>query len=89
MSDAEIAVRLQALAAIKLHPRETIENRTLLARGERMVEESQGEARDAIAMAVSLFEKVLERQEPSEIDEARARLVGSLDWYEGGLFADE
>ncbi|MFD1949743.1 Hsp70 family protein [Sphingomonas arantia] len=89
MSEAEIATRLKALSAIKLHPRETIENRTLLARGERMVEEAQGDAREAIAMAVSQFEAVLERQDPAQVGAARDQLRGQLDWYEGRVFADD
>ncbi len=89
MSEAEIATRLAALAEIKLHPRETIENRTLLARGERMVEEAQGDLRDRIAMAVATFERIVERQDLREIEEARERLRAHLDWYDVGIFADD
>lgn len=82
MPEAEVAVRLAALAAIKLHPRETMEHRALLARGERMVEESRGQTREELGKAVSSFELALDTQEPRGINKAADALRACLMWAE-------
>ncbi|WP_331644046.1 molecular chaperone HscC [Luteibacter sp.] len=64
MSDEEIARRLAALAALKIHPRDTLENRTLLARAERMYEQLLGTARDHVGQMIAHFEQVLASQDP-------------------------
>jgi molecular chaperone HscC len=72
MTPEEIRQRLKKLEAIKIHPRETLENRTVLARGERLFAESLGDVRESVRRAVARFEVVLSRREPREIDKARA-----------------
>jgi molecular chaperone HscC len=63
MPPEEIARRLGALAALKIHPRDTLENRTLLARAERMYEQLLGPARDHVGKMILRFEQALTTQD--------------------------
>jgi molecular chaperone HscC len=67
MSKAEIEASLARLQSIKIHPRERTENRLLLARAERMYEESLGERRAIIQQGINQFEYILEKQNDKEI----------------------
>ncbi|HOJ78319.1 MAG TPA: molecular chaperone HscC [Bacillota bacterium] len=67
MSEAEIKERLKALEALKIHPRDKTENRLLLARGERLYEETLGETRNQIAAALIEFENALNSQDEKQI----------------------
>jgi len=67
MSKAEIEASLVRLASIKIHPRERTENRLLLARAERMYEESLGDKRSVIMDGIYRFEFVLGKQDDKEI----------------------
>jgi molecular chaperone HscC len=84
LSPEEMKARLRALQALKVHPREQMENRTLLARGDRLFAESLGEKRMLVAAAVARFEAVLARQDPREIERARQELARQLDELEQG-----
>ena len=59
----EIARRLEALAALKVHPRDTLENRTLLARAERLYEQLLGQGRDHLGQMILRFEQTLATQD--------------------------
>ncbi|MDQ0010955.1 molecular chaperone HscC [Luteibacter jiangsuensis] len=63
MPAEEIAQRLQALSALKIHPRDTLEYRTLLARAERLHEQLPGELRERLGRIVLRFEQVLATQD--------------------------
>jgi molecular chaperone HscC len=82
-SEAEVAKRREALAALKVHPREEAANAAALARGERCYESFIGERRDFVGQLILAFESVLERQDPREIATARAELERQLDGLEG------
>jgi molecular chaperone HscC len=82
----EIAKRLAALAKLKLHPRDDIANRTLIARAERLYEERLGDTRAMIGEAISVLAVALERQKPDEIDRARKKLSEMLDELDRGFF---
>jgi molecular chaperone HscC len=82
MSAEEIKRRLEALEALKIHPREKLENRTVLARGERLFEESLGELREHVGRLLARFEAVLASQEAREIDKARVELSRELSRVE-------
>jgi molecular chaperone HscC len=84
LSADEIRERLRQLQALKIHPREKMENRTLLARGERMFQESLGERRQLVAGLLARFDAVLARQDPREIERARQQLARELDELEQG-----
>ncbi len=78
----EIQRRLRELESLKVHPREQMENRTILARGERLFEESLGERRKQIAALLARFDAVMARQDSREIERARKELGRELDTLE-------
>jgi molecular chaperone HscC len=82
LSKEEIAIRLKALEGLKIHPRDTLENRTLLARAERVYEEALGDLRDYVGMQITVFEKSLESQDLKEAEAARTELTAFLDEVE-------
>jgi molecular chaperone HscC len=82
----EIKKRLADLAKLKMHPRDDIHNRTLLARAERLYEERLGDVRATIGEAISTFSIALERQKPEEIEQARRKLSDMLDELDRGFF---
>jgi molecular chaperone HscC len=84
--EEEIAKRRETLAALKVHPRESAANMAALARAERCYEGFIGERREAIGRMMLDFEAVLERQEPRQIDAARAEMERHLDALEGERF---
>jgi len=67
LSEEEIADRFEALSALKIHPRDRLENRTLLARGERMYQQLRGDQREWLGSQIALFEKILESQDQRTI----------------------
>ncbi|HEX3046263.1 MAG TPA: molecular chaperone HscC [Bacillota bacterium] len=82
MTEAEIEARLQMLKDIKIHPRERTENRLLLARGERLYEESLGEEREYVARLLARFEAVLLSQDDRNVKKLAAELKAALDELE-------
>ena len=70
----EVASRLAVLAAIKVHPREQAENRTLMARGKRLYEERLGTVRDEIGEALASFQAALATQDLELIQKTRKYL---------------
>lgn len=79
MSKEEIEDRLEALKEIKIHPREKNENKFLIAKGERLYEESIGYVRAEIAHKLQWFENILEKQDEKEIREAAKELKEIFD----------
>ncbi|KAG9576560.1 hypothetical protein KCV01_g17370, partial [Aureobasidium melanogenum] len=67
MSPDEIAKRLAALSALKIHPRDTLENRTLLARAERLYEQLLGDMREHVGQMILHFEQTLATQDIQRI----------------------
>lgn len=82
MTEEEIKERMLALKDIKIHPRDKTENRLLLARGERLYEESLGEMRDYIAKLLSEFERILSTQDSRLIEKNAKLLTERLDELE-------
>jgi molecular chaperone HscC len=82
MTEQEIEERLKALQLLKIHPREKTENRLLLARGERMYEESLRDVRSYISEILQEFESVLALQDERMIKEAAEELKTALDEIE-------
>jgi molecular chaperone HscC len=82
LTKEEIEKRLAGLAALKLHPRDEIVNKQLMARAERVYEESLGEIRDAIAQRLAHFRSVVGRQDRHEIGRVRTEFDGFLDHLE-------
>lgn len=67
------------LSTLKIHPREALPNRTLLARLERAWMQSLGEDREQLAGWLDAFTAVLSRQQPLEIASHRSQLNKALD----------
>ena len=74
----EIARRLATLSALKIHPRDTLENRTLLARAERLYEQLLGGARDQVGQSILHFEQVLASQDERLIARDAAQFRDAL-----------
>ena len=83
---AELERRRAALAALKVHPRETEAVRALLARAGRCIEAAIGDERRMLDSATSRFEAELDTQDPRAIREASAELEQVLDQFEGRSF---
>jgi len=78
--------RRQALAALKVHPRDAARNAATLARARRCYESFLGEKRFAIGQALDMFESELQRQDLRAIESARASVEALLDRLEGERF---
>ena len=82
LSEAEIKERLLALDKIKLHPRDSLEVRTLLARADRLYQLSRGEMREWLAVQINQFESVVETQNGREIKSQQQHFIKILDDFE-------
>jgi molecular chaperone HscC len=85
LTPEQIAERLQALAELKVHPRDQQVNTLLVARLERLYQEHLGETREVVAHWASQFQQVLDSQDPKRIREARSALNERLAELERGL----
>lgn len=81
--DSSLADRRAALAALKVHPRDTEANRAALARAERCWEGHLGQTRDMVDQWIAAFQAALESQDPRVAERARQDLVAALDELEG------
>jgi molecular chaperone HscC len=82
----EIAARREALAALKVHPRDDAANAALLARAARVYEGFIGERRDYVGHLMLELEAALERQDPKGIELARREIEERLNELEGERF---
>lgn len=82
LTEAEAEERMRQLAHLKQNPRDEEANRLVLLRGERLYEESYTLDREAINQALMKFERVLSRQDRTEIARARKELTHLLDEIE-------
>jgi molecular chaperone HscC len=67
------------MAKLKIHPRDDMKTRALVARAARLFEERLGDTRAVIGRALGRLEAALDRQEPEEIEAAGAALSALLD----------
>jgi molecular chaperone HscC len=82
-SMAGLEHRRAVLAALKQHPREADANKAALARAARCYEKFLGDTRSYISHITGQFEAVLDKQDPREVEHARAELMKALDQLEG------
>jgi molecular chaperone HscC len=82
MTKEQIEARLAELKDIKIHPRDRTENRLLIARGERLYEESLGDRREMIARLIQQFEMQLQTQNEQVVKQAAEALKEQLDQIE-------
>jgi len=74
LSEKDKKASLAKLSKIKFHPRESEENRAIIARGERIYESSLNDKREYIANILAQFEKILDKQNTQEIKKAREKI---------------
>ena len=82
LAPEEIARRLAALEALKVHPRDQQVNTLLLARLDRLYQESLGDGRDHIAALANHFQQMLDTQDEHRIREARGDISQRLAHFE-------
>ncbi|WP_416422811.1 molecular chaperone HscC [Pseudomonas sp. App30] len=86
LSPEEIQQRLQALSQLKVHPRDQQVNTVLVARLERLYQESLGDMRQQINHWASQFQQVLDTQDERQIREVRHDLTERLSEVDRGLW---
>jgi molecular chaperone HscC len=86
MTPAQVEQRLAELSELKIHPRDRIENRTLVAQADRLYEQLLGQDREYLAQHVAAFQAVLDRQEPVATLRAREVLLQVMAQLEGGSY---
>jgi molecular chaperone HscC len=87
LTPEEIAARSAGLAKLKIHPREEAENRTVLARAERLYEECLGETREALGRWIATFRVIIERQDGRQIQACRSDLIKLMETVEKSAFS--
>lgn len=86
MTPEQIEQRFAELADLKIHPREQMENRTLVTRADRLYEQSLGDVRQYLAAHTANFQVALETQDPNTIRKARQALDEVLRQVESESF---
>ncbi|SDI47014.1 molecular chaperone HscC [Pseudomonas delhiensis] len=86
LSPEEVRQRLAELASLKVHPRNQQVNTLLLARLERLYQESLGEARSQLAQLAGAFQQVLAEQDPARIEAMREAVQVRLDEIEQSVW---
>ena len=79
LDEAALQAAHEKLAALKIHPREQTENRTLLARAERLYTQRLGDERQAIGHRIAIFTAALDSQDKRLIREAAQELQDYLN----------
>ena len=82
LTEDDIKASKQKLSKLKFHPRESEENRTLIARAERLYESALEERRDYIGSLLSEFDQILEKQNPQEIQRTAQKMREILEQLE-------
>lgn len=82
LAPEEITRRLAALQALKVHPRDQQANTLLLARLDRLYQESLGESREFIAGMANYFQQMLETQDEQLIRKARSEISQRLAHFD-------
>lgn len=89
LSEDELDRRFKVLAALKLHPREQIESKTLIARAERLYAEQTPQNRELLRRWIKQFEiEILDQRlrEPSSVRSAFSERLDSMERSPFGNF---
>jgi molecular chaperone HscC len=84
LSKEQIQALLEKLEKLKIHPRDQSLNKAVLCRAERLYEEMLGDTRDYIGDQITMFQTLLDSQNPEEIDNACKKFIELLDTIENG-----
>lgn len=82
LSDEEIQERIQALSNLKMHPRDSLEVRTALARADRLYQQNKADVRDWIGNHIGHFETIVETQDNKLIAQHLKPFLEMLDQLE-------
>jgi molecular chaperone HscC len=82
LSPAQIEQRFAELAELKIHPRDQIENRALVARADRLYEQALGDLRHYLADCTARFQAALDTQDNAVVRRARGDFKALLDEVE-------
>lgn len=82
LNKEEVAQRLTSLQALKVHPRERQVNSLLVARLDRLFQESLGDQRMYVGELAAHFQHALDSQDEQRIREAYTEIVRHLDELE-------
>lgn len=82
-SEADFIKRRKQLEALKIHPRDQAANAATLARVNQLFENRLGHERQIVGEWIAQFEAVLARQDPRDIEAARAELDKAIDAMDG------
>lgn len=83
---ASLEARRDALAKLKIHPRDEAENMAIMARAERCYEGFLAERRDYVRDLIQQFQIAIDGQDPRTIDAARKEISQRLDDLEGDRY---
>nr|WP_198980263.1 molecular chaperone HscC [Herbaspirillum sp. ASV7] len=82
MTQEQIQQRLAELAELKIHPRDQMQTRTLLARADRLYEQSLGDRRHFLSQMIARYQAVLETQDSHLIRKEHVQVSQLLDQIE-------
>lgn len=82
LDEEEIALRLKALESLKVHPRDEQPNTLLIARLERLYQESRGELRHRVDDLATRFAQMLDTQDLHDIRALRMQIAEQLEALE-------
>jgi molecular chaperone HscC len=82
LDEDEIAASLARLAGLKIHPRDRLQYRTLLARAERLYQQLRGDTRQWLGMQITGYEQVLDSQDSERIAAQTRQFTELLDHVE-------
>lgn len=89
MTAEQIEIARKELANLKIHPRETLANKSLLLRAERLYSEHTGHIRQQIGENTERFSQILDEQEERKIVEHRKYFEDFLNHIEEiGVFEE-
>jgi len=88
LTEEQIQQHLKSLAELKIHPRDQLENRTLLARAERYYEQLRGDQRDWLGRQIMAFEQLLATQDARRIAPGQRTLRDILDQLDKSTYLD-
>jgi molecular chaperone HscC len=83
LDEKALNTRREALANLKIHPRDQEINRAVVARANRCYEESLGDRREELGRRLSQFLNTVDGQDPRAIEAAREEFTRVLDAIEG------
>lgn len=86
LDEKDVQASRDKLNKLKFHPRDSEENRALIARAERMYESALDEQRQMISDLITSFESVLEKQILRDIEHARSQFSERLDRLDSDRF---